>query len=77
MEMVTALLERRGIDSSSIEVGLDLGTDGEGDKLGCYYICDKSAKKVYFLHPTENAVFYDGEDVKILGGEHLGKLVDG
>ena len=71
MEMVADILERRCIDTSSIEVGLDLSIDDDGNKLGCYYVCNKNTEEVFWLHRTENTFFYEGEDVKILGREHL------
>ena len=60
---------------NQIEVGLRAFVNGQGDTLGCYYICDKPSEEVYWLSDVP-AAFFCGVSgpIRIEGKQHLRKI---
>ncbi|KAM5534001.1 hypothetical protein V8D89_012321 [Ganoderma adspersum] len=59
-----------------IEFGVDLVDDDEpgaatGDKLGCYYVVDKTSQEAFWLHEVSSSFYCDGAELKIISCEHL------
>ena len=67
------------LSNRHIEFGIDLIDDDEpgavpGDKLGCYYVVDKTTEEVFWLHEVPQSFLCDGAEINIISREHLRKL---
>ncbi|KAI0716498.1 hypothetical protein C8Q76DRAFT_724486 [Earliella scabrosa] len=53
------------------EIGLRLEVDGEGDQIGCYYLCDMANEEVFWLDEVSPGFFCSLRNLHIVNRDHL------
>ncbi len=74
-----ALASHPQLSARDIEFGVDLIDDDEpgaepGDKLGGYYVVDKTSQEAFWLHEVSSNFYCDAAKLNIISREHLRKM---
>ena len=77
LHLVLEEFRQHGVESDDVEIALDIygGKDPQSVRYGCYYLCKKESREVFWLENIPDEFFFEGEQhIRILGGEHLSQF---